>query len=42
MDLTHCGLKTQINKIIVSPLRFQESDGAPVTVFAEIYDKQYK
>ncbi|MBU1145337.1 MAG: cyclase family protein [Firmicutes bacterium] len=36
MDLSNVDSSTVFGKILVSPLRFKDSDGAPVTVFAEV------
>lgn len=36
MDLKEISESSIINKIIISPLRFHDADGAPVTVFADI------
>lgn len=36
MDLSFLDAKTTINKIVISPLRFEKMDGAPVTVLAKI------
>lgn len=38
VDLSKVGDKTHIKKVIISPLRLKNSDGAPVTIFAEIKD----
>lgn len=36
MDLSKIDEHTTINTVIVSPLRFKDADGTPVTVFAQI------
>ena len=36
MDLSQLVKSAVIEEIIVSPLRFQNADGAPVTVFAKV------
>ena len=33
MDLLNLNPGTKVNTVIVSPLRFENSDGAPVTIF---------
>ena len=36
MDLSNIGQNVRIGTVIVSPLRFKNSDGAPTTIFAQI------
>jgi len=36
MDLSHISQNTIVNNLIVSPLRFKDADGTPVTIFANI------
>jgi len=39
MNLEEVTDKTILNKVIISPLRFKDADGAPVTVFAQLNNK---
>jgi hypothetical protein len=36
MDLSEIDAETQLEKIIVSPLKIENADAAPCTIFAEI------
>ena len=39
MDLNNISKSTKINQIVCSPLRFDNSDGSPVTIFAKTIDE---
>lgn len=36
MDLSSLDINNKINKCVISPLRFKDMDGSPVTLFAEL------
>lgn len=38
-DLTHVSGNTDFHRVIISPLRFDDADGTPVTIFAEISER---